>query len=252
MSPVYQPKMGLGAKITRRLSNYRHRHIITPKLDRPIVSFSFDDCPRSVIENALPLLEAENWRATFYMACGLCDTINHLGRHMSLKDIQAVHTSGHEIGDHTYDHLDIGNVSLETYLDNIALNQTKLTELGIPESRTFAYPYGSVSPNLKQALYANFELSRGVVESSGQTLDLGLCASTRLYSGSDTNTAIKRIQTLSKSPRWEILFTHDVRDNPSEYGCTKTDMMNVIKAVKDSGAIVLPVAAALDYMRPKL
>lgn len=244
--------MGLGAKITRRMSNYRYRRIITPKLDRPIVSFSFDDCPKSVMKNALPLLEAENWRATFYMACGLCDTVNHLGRHMSLKDIQAVYTSGHEIGDHTYDHLDIGNVSLENYLDNIELNQKTLSDLGIPASRTFAYPYGSVSPKLKHALYANFELSRGVVESRGQTLDLGLCASTRLYKGTDIETAITRIQALPQTPRWEILFTHDVREAPSDFGCTPMDMKNIIKAVKDSGAIVLPIAAALDHMGPKI
>ncbi|HTM76826.1 MAG TPA: xylanase, partial [Devosia sp.] len=38
------------------------------QLDRPVVSFSFDDFPLSAAEHAAPLLEAAGARGTFYFA----------------------------------------------------------------------------------------------------------------------------------------------------------------------------------------
>ena len=62
-----------------------------------MISLTFDDCPKSVVDNALPLIEQEGWQATLYMSMGLCGTTNHLGLHMSESDVTAAHTSGHEL-----------------------------------------------------------------------------------------------------------------------------------------------------------
>jgi len=77
---------------------------VLPAVQESIISVGFDDCPASAIETALPLMEAEGWRATIYVACGLCDSENHLGKHMSLSDVVEVHKRGHEIADHTFSH----------------------------------------------------------------------------------------------------------------------------------------------------
>jgi peptidoglycan/xylan/chitin deacetylase (PgdA/CDA1 family) len=139
---VYHPDMSLKAKVKRRLVPFQARRILKPKLDRPIVSFSFDDCPKSVIENALKPLEQENWRSTIYIAMGLCGTTNHLGLHMSASDVKALHENGHEIADHTFNHIDTSQHSTATVLADIEKNQESLKAMGLPKSKTFAYPYG--------------------------------------------------------------------------------------------------------------
>ena len=60
---IYQPRTDIVAKLRRRAARYVGRRTVTPDLERGIVSFSFDDCPRSVVDNALPLLEARGWTA---------------------------------------------------------------------------------------------------------------------------------------------------------------------------------------------
>jgi peptidoglycan/xylan/chitin deacetylase (PgdA/CDA1 family) len=149
-------------KVERLISQKTSRALL-PELEQSIVSFGFDDCPASAIETGLPMLEAEGWNATIYVACGLCETENHLGRHMSLSDIVDVHSRGHEIADHTYSHLSIHEVGTPDYLADIEKNQKALKALGVAESRHFAYPYGHVSPELKRALGEQFKTMRGVV-----------------------------------------------------------------------------------------
>ena len=51
------------AKIMRHVSRRTDRSML-PDLQESIISFSFDDCPKSAFTNGLPLLEAEGWRAT--------------------------------------------------------------------------------------------------------------------------------------------------------------------------------------------
>lgn len=231
---------GLGNKLARITARGIHRSSL-PKLKETIVSFGFDDCPSSAIETALPMLEAENWRATVYVACGLCDTINHLGRHISLPDITDIYQRGHEIADHTYSHVSAHDVSVSEYLADIEKNQQALKALGLPPSRHFAFPFGHVSPVLKPALSDKFETLRGVVKSKFIRQDAHLLNAVRVYSGSDLKTAFKKIKSAKTSPQWLNLYTHDVRENPSEYGCTPAEFQKIVTAVKDTGLRVMTV-----------
>ena len=129
---------------------------VLPALQESIISFGFDDCPSSAIETGLPFLEAEGWHATIYVACGLCDTENHLGKHMSLSDIVKIHERGHEIADHTFSHVSSNDVSTDEYLADIEKNQKTLEALGLPRSQHFAYPLGHVSPALKRQISERF------------------------------------------------------------------------------------------------
>jgi len=69
--------------ILSKINRWAARHTAQttlPDLQQSIISFSFDDCPKSAITHGLPLLEAKGWRATIYVAYGLCGTTNHLGK----------------------------------------------------------------------------------------------------------------------------------------------------------------------------
>ena len=234
---------GIQSKIMRRVSRRTDRSTL-PQIQNSIISFSFDDCPKSAFTNGLPQLETQGWRATIYIACGLCETTNHLGLHVSEADIVDAYNRGHEIADHTYSHLSADAVEINTYMADIESNQLKLQQLGLPESRHFAYPYGHVSPPLKKALRTRFETLRGVVTSTTSTQDANLMWATRIYSNDSIGLALEKIKQAKLAPQWLHLFTHDVRDTPSKFGCTREDFQIIINAVKDSGLQVMTVDEA--------
>jgi len=215
-----------------------------PGLNESIITFSFDDCPASAIQNAVPLLEAEGWRATIFVACGLCETVNHLGQHISLSDIVEIHNQGHEIADHTYSHISAHRVSTDDYIADIERNQKTLKQLGLPPSRHFAYPFGHVTPSLKRSLESRFETMRGVLTPTHATQDSNLLKGVRVYSGQRYQEVLKQIENAKTRPIWLHLFTHDVRENPSDYGCTGEEFKTVVAAVKDSGISVMTVDKA--------
>lgn len=227
-------------KATRFLSRGTSRSIL-PDLNESIISFGFDDCPASAIETALPILEAEGWRATVYVACGLCETENHLGRHMSLADIVDIHKRAHEIADHTYSHVTSNDVTTREYMADIERNQTALKALGLPGSRHFAYPYGHVSPSLKQALSERFDTLRGVLTPTNTSQDANLLSAVRVYSGERLEAAFRKIEDAKTKPQWINFFTHDVRENPSDFGCTPQEFQKIVTAVKESGLRVMTV-----------
>ena len=71
----------------------------------PIVSFSFDDFPRSAIQVAGPILRAHGTRGTYYTALGLMGrTESPVGRLFTLDDLMQVVNDGHELGCHTHAH----------------------------------------------------------------------------------------------------------------------------------------------------
>lgn len=228
------------AKIMRHVSRRTDRSML-PDLQESIISFSFDDCPKSAFTNGLPLLEAEGWRATIYVACGLCETTNHLGLHVSKDDIVKAYKSGHEIADHTFSHVSANDVDLNAFMADIERNQQALKKLGIQQSRHFAYPYGHVTPPLKKALRTRFETLRGVVTAPTASQDANLLWATRVYSNDTIELALERIENAKTTPQWLHLYTHDVRDKPSKFGCTEDDFKAVVEAVKESGLRVMTV-----------
>lgn len=233
MKELYHKVLRVAARKTSRS--------VLPPLDESIISFGFDDCPASAIETALPMLEAEGWRATIYVSCGLCETENHLGRHMSLSDIVDVHERDHEIADHTFSHISSKDFAPRKYLADIEKNQKMLKKLGLPGSRHFAFPYGHMTPALKRTLRHRFKTLRGVVHSDRTTQDANLLQAVRVYSGHRMDEALHKIYNAKTSPQWLNLFTHDVRENPSDYGCTPEEFRDVVKAVKKSGFRVMTV-----------
>lgn len=233
----------IASKITRWTARHTDKAIL-PKLEQSIISFSFDDCPKTAVTNGLPLLEAEGWRATIYIALGLCDTTNHLGLHMSEADVIDVHNRNHEIAGHTYSHISANAVNHDTYLENIERNQKKLESLELPRSRHFAYPYGHTTPRLKRELSKRFDTMRGVLHPSNTKQDASLLRAVRVYSNDSIQLAIDEILKAKVTPKWLHLFTHDIRENPSEFGCTQDDFEKVVMAVKGSGLPVLTVDEA--------
>lgn len=249
MRNIYQPSRTLPARIKRRLVPFQAKNLHKVALERPLVSFTFDDCPRSAIENGLPQLDAMNWQATVYVACGLFDRTNHLGLHMGREDTLAVYRVGHEIGDHTFSHFDASARPLSDALADIRKNQAEIVKLGLPESQSFAYPYGQTTPALKKTLQNYFMGARGITPTTHtKSVDMNQIGSWPLFAGAEFDTLMTAVNALKDNPGWMTIFTHDVRDNPSLWGCTPAQLAQIIQAVQDIGADVMPVNKAIEKL----
>lgn len=250
MHNAYAPSNSLGTKIMRRITPLRQRRDIRFTLQKPIVSFTFDDCPLSAVTQGLKPMEREGWRGTIYIACGLFGTTNHHGLHMNADDVKAASGSGHEIGGHSFSHIDGHAAGLTPFMDDVARNQAALNALDIPPCQTFAYPFGEVTPALKTALSKEFTGLRGISPRPmiGRA-DLNQICSTPVFHGADFDHALAQIESLREQPAWITLFMHDISDTPSSWGCTPAQMQSIIDAVKAVGADVMPVAEAIETLK---
>src|SRR5580704_13039157 len=71
----------------------------------PIVTFTFDDFPRSALTVGGSILESFAARATYYVSMGLMDAENQLGPQFSREDLHSLVERGHEVAIHGFDHL---------------------------------------------------------------------------------------------------------------------------------------------------
>lgn len=253
MTLPYEPSASIKAKIARRLVPYRARRDLHFRLNRPVVSFTFDDFPRSAIENGSNVLETEGWQGTFYVAAGLAGLENHHGQSFEAEDLPKLIQRGHEIAGHTFTHTDCELLSADKVRAEIDRNHTALLAMGVQQNLDhFAYPFGAASAQLKQSLQGRFKTMRGIHAGVHHNkADLNGLMSAPLFSGQTLKETLHLIEGLKTRPGWLTLFAHDIRENPSDWGCTPNDFKTVIAAVKESGALVLPIGRALEYLESK-
>ena len=240
----------LNAKVSRRVRPLFNRRVLNFRLGRPIVSFTFDDFPQSAADVGAKLLEAEGWRGTYYACAGLSRVDNHHGVHFAPEDLRRLEAGGHEIGGHTFSHMNLRGLPDERITNEIMLNQKGLKLMGVQAAvENFAYPLGEASIGLKTDLAPHFNSLRGIRGGIHVgSADLNELKSQALDSDEHLAEAHKYIRKLGKTPGWLILFTHDIRDNPSEWGCRPEQFIEVIDAVKRSGAQVLTVRDAIKTL----
>jgi peptidoglycan/xylan/chitin deacetylase (PgdA/CDA1 family) len=250
-APVYEPSRTIDAKIRRRLTQWRAAKPAWLKPSQPLLSISFDDFPISAAEHSLPVLAKAGVRGTFYACAGLSGLESPFGPMFQQDHFKAVIAAGHEIGCHTQSHLDCAKAVPEVVLAECQRNAQELAALGLsaPLSQ-FAYPYGEASFALKRALRPQFETARGIMPGLNiGRVDLMQLRAVPFY-GEDADAAVRGWLTQAATLRaWLILFTHDVTQTPSRFGCSPRALAETLKQAKALGFAIAPVGEALAALR---
>jgi peptidoglycan/xylan/chitin deacetylase (PgdA/CDA1 family) len=110
------------------------------KLGQTVVSFTFDDAYENTWLYSIPLLQAHHMTATYYVI-----TIDQDLSHkccMSWAQLDDLQSRGNDIGGHTITHPNLSTLSRAQMRQEICGNRQQLIQHGIPDPRSFAYPFG--------------------------------------------------------------------------------------------------------------
>lgn len=211
----------------------------------PFISFTFDDFPQSAYEGGGAILRKYKIRGTYYTSMGLMERNSPVGMIFSPEQLTEILDEGHELGCHTYDHVDAWDGKADAFERSIVMNREAVLKiLGHTDFKTMSYPKRHPHPRNKRVAGKYFGCCRG----GGQTfnsgeIDLNLvksCFIDKINNETEETLRLK-IDQNRKKRGWLIFSTHDVRDNPSRFGCTTEFFEDVVKYAVDSGAVILPV-----------
>lgn len=236
------------ARVSHRLATHLSVEPFRLLNDTPMVSFTFDDIPRSAATTGAKLLESHDARGTFYVSGGLVGTASPDWAGADDQDIIDLHRNGHEIGCHTFSHTRACDLGAEALAGEIARNRRYLRALDPSiKVENFAYPFGYGSFERKSQLKAAFRSCRSIVQGvNSDTVDLQFLRATPLIDhriGRDEiEHAFDQAQTYNG---WLIFYTHDVAEQPSPYGCSPDLLNHALAAASRRGIPVLSMAEAL-------
>ncbi|MDP3175151.1 MAG: polysaccharide deacetylase family protein [Phenylobacterium sp.] len=242
---AYQPDRSLQGKLRRRVVRLVHRRPLAMAPERPMISFSFDDAPATAAHTGAQLLEARGARGTYFVCGGLAGQDVPMGRCAEAADYRKLAEAGHEIACHTFSHLDCGQASADAADGEAARNTAEFARWGLPAPTTFAYPYGDVAAGPKRALGSRFSVLRalhpGLIELGA---DLNQAPAVGIEGPEGEARARDWMGRALRARAWLILYTHDVRDDPSPWGCTPQALTRLIDEALAAGFELATVSDA--------
>lgn len=239
----------------RRAARWFGRRPFTIPPGRAIVSFTFDDFPRSALLNGGAILERFNAAGTFYTALGLSRQTTVCGEMFDLDELPCLLDLGHELGCHTYDHCPAWETSPARFELSVIRNAAVLQEhLPGAEFRSLSYPISYPRPDTKDRVSRFFPCCRGGGQTFNRgTVDLNYLSAFFLEQSIHRPEAIRQLIVENQAAGgWLIFATHDVTENPSWFGCTPAFFRDVVRFVANSGTEILPVGQAWDRIRSRV
>lgn len=240
---AYSADRSWRGKLRRRYTRLAYRKPVRLALDRPMVTFSFDDVPATAAHAGAGVLEAAGIKGVFYLCAGLEDREGPMGRYGSAEDARRLAAAGHEVACHTYSHIDCGQADGPTIAAEVDRNAEALARRGSPALVSFAYPYGDVSLSAKRVLGPRFKTLRtvqaGLVTDGADANQLPAVG----IEGSDGEARAGRwMSEAARRKAWLILYTHDVAETPSDWGCTPGALSRLAERAKADGFDIVTMA----------
>jgi peptidoglycan/xylan/chitin deacetylase (PgdA/CDA1 family) len=237
------------AKVSHRLATHWRVESFRLRNETPMVSFTFDDIPKSAATTGAGILEDHGARGTFYVSGGLVGTTSSPNwAAIEAQDIVALHRKGHEIGCHTFAHKRTCDLDAESMTAEIEQNRRylRLVDPSI-EVANFAYPFGYGSFWRKHQLKAAFRSCRSIVPGvNSGAVDLQFLRAMPLIDQCIDRDGIERaLDEAQNNNGWLIFYSHDVTEAPSPYGCSPALLNHALEAASRRKIPGLSMAEAL-------
>ena len=234
-------------KVRRKLGLLLGQRQIGDLWPQGVVSFTFDDFPKTALTAGGAILERHGARGTYYTASTMANTKSDAGFLFDAEDIQTAHQRGHEIACHTHSHLRCSEARASALASEVHANAAALSAIikdFVPTN--FAFPYGASSPTARRVMKRYYSSCRG--NQPGINVKIPDLAELFAYSVyAMTFDEIKMRDLIDKNRAiggWLIFYTHDVTQSPSPYGCTPEQW----EAVVGHAARSMPILTVRDVM----
>lgn len=219
----------------------------------PMVTFTFDDLPKSAVTVAAPLLEEHRARGTFYVSGGEVGVDTPEWESGNAADVVSLHRRGHEIGCHTFSHTRACDIGSGALAEEISHNRAWFRAIDPTiAAETFAYPFGMGSFTQKYLLRDEFRTCRSIVPGVNTGfVDLQFLRATPLIDRDIDQDGIERMFDEAESTNgWLIFYGHDVTERPSLYGCSPALLQHALQTATRRKMPILTMAEALRCARP--
>lgn len=228
-----------------------NKRLLEREISEPIVSFTFDDFPRSALYEGGAILKRYGGAGTYFACAGLMGKVEPSGEMFVEDDLRVLVEQGHELGCHTCWHNDAMLTWPGEFERSILANREALARMcpGV-EIRTFSYPKAEPNAATKRAASRHALCCRA----GGQTLnrgrsDLNCLRSFFVEQSREVPERMKElIDENSMSRGWLIFSTHEVCESPGPYGCTIELFEEIVRRAAQSGARLLTMGQACDAL----
>ena len=239
-------------RLRREAATRLARRPLVMRNTKPLVSFTFDDFPRSALLGGGAILRTYGVTGTFFASFGLMDQKARTGEIFSLEDLHELVRQKHELGCHTFDHCHAWDTPVSEFHASIIRNREALKKhLPGTSFKSFSYPISCARPQIKRCVANYFDGCRG----GGQSINIAMLDLNYLnaffieQSKSDFGVIARMIENNARQNGWLIFATHDVCRCPTTFGCTEELFERIVKTVLQSGARILPLCKALHAIR---
>lgn len=225
--------------------------------EEPLLSVSFDDGWESLYTDAVPLLEKYDTRATMFVLPGEYDNPQYL----SEDQVKSLQKAGHEIGSHSMTHPDLtklGDNELTWQVDE-SKKQLESIDPEQKEINGFASPLGAENSRTLEVIRKQFTYHRDATNgfvNGADVNDLNTRDKFDRYNiigitvlRTDSVEDIKKAIELAREHKaWLVLVYHEIEPDTSEYGLSKSQLEEQLKAIKDSGIKRVTIGETLEHM----
>lgn len=238
---TYSPPRSAPAAMQRHYVQWRRACRAQVAPDRPVVSFTFDEFPKSALIGA-DIIESHGGRGGFYACTSMMGRRNPaVGEMFDAATLTELVGRGHEIGAHTHSRLDCARTRVEKVERDIAANLVALTEAGHTETvSSFSFPFGETTYWAKRWVGELFATGRG----AGAGVNIGEVDRSQLRAIELGPTEMHRKRALAAlkfcidAKGWLFFFTRDVGRNPTKNGTTPALLDELTKTAVDGGAVL--------------
>src|SRR5438477_2965313 len=127
------------------LSERFARRLVRRDHPSPMISFTFDDFPRSALAIGGKMLASFGWMGTYYGSFGLMGKITTLGPMFTRSDLDELLAAGHELASHSFGHASCIEVGAAAFVEQCEHNRREARALlGGHSLSNLSFPYGHV------------------------------------------------------------------------------------------------------------
>ncbi|MDN5274989.1 MAG: putative xylanase/chitin deacetylase [Candidatus Saccharibacteria bacterium] len=235
---------GVGQVDTKGLDVHK---IANAKLNKGIVTVTFDDGWESIKTKALPLLEKYGIRSTEFIITEVA--AHKVPGYMTYGEIAKLKAAGQEIGSHSLTHCNQTELSPSLLEDNAVKSKQALEQQKLGPIKTFAYPLGEYNKKTQAVYEKQYPLIRTSIAGYNDRYYDETNIHSMAIANDTSDAAFETWLSYAETHRlWLVLVYHRV-DETGQYSMTSQQFEQQLKMIQKSGLGIMTMSEAAAAAR---